>query len=58
VRYGDAVTLKRLRETEGEGWELHYMDGSGQVITCDSDGYETLGEFMTILPKSAAPRER
>jgi SOS-response transcriptional repressor LexA/DNA-binding XRE family transcriptional regulator len=58
VRYGDAVTLKRLRETGGEGWELHYMDGSGRVIACDSDGYETLGEFITILPKGAAPRER
>ena len=56
VRHREKVTLKRLRETEGEGWELRYMDGSGRAITCDSDGYETLGEFVTVLPKKCRPR--
>jgi len=58
VRYQDKVTLKRLRETEGGGWELRYMDGSGKAITCDTDGYETLGEFVTVLPKNTVPEER
>ena len=57
VRYQDKVTLKRLRETEG-GWELRYTDGSGKAIVCDSDEYQTLGEFVTVLPKSAVPGER
>ena len=56
VRYRDKVTLKRLREVEGKGWELRYMDGSGEAITCDSDEYETLGEFVTVLPKKCRPR--
>jgi SOS-response transcriptional repressor LexA len=58
VRHRDRVTLKLLREVEGKGWELRYMDGSGKAILCDTDGYETLGEFVTVLPKSAAPRGR
>jgi len=55
VRYQDKVTLKRLREVEGKGWELRYMDGSGKKITCDSDEYETLGEFEAILPEKCRP---
>jgi SOS-response transcriptional repressor LexA len=58
VRHRDKVTLKRLREAGGKGWELRYMDGSGKAIVCDTDGYETLGEFVTVLPKSAVPRSR
>jgi SOS-response transcriptional repressor LexA len=58
VRYRDKVTLKLLREVEGKGWELRYMDGSGKAIICDTDGYETLGEFVTVLPKSTVPRGR
>ena len=57
VRYRDKVTLKRLREIEGKGWELHYMDGSEKVINCDSDDYETLGEFVTVLPKNANQKD-
>ncbi|MCL2762222.1 MAG: helix-turn-helix domain-containing protein [Treponema sp.] len=55
VRYQEQVTLKRMCEVEGKGWELRYMDGSGKVITCDSDEYETLGELMTVLPKKCRP---
>lgn len=58
VRYKDRVTLKRMREVAGKGWELRYMDGSGQVVLCDSAEYDVLGEFVAILPESAAPRER
>jgi len=55
VRYRDKSTLKLLRETEGGGWELHYRDGTGRVIKCDSGGYETQGEFEAILPGGAPP---
>ena len=58
VRYQDKSTLKRLREVEGKGWELHYQDGTGRVIFCDSNEYQTQGEFEAILPKSTAPRTR
>jgi len=58
VRYQDKSTLKRLREVEGKGWELHYQDGTGRVIFCDSNEYETQGEFEAILPKSATPKAR
>jgi repressor LexA len=58
VRYQDKSTLKRLREVEGKGWELHYQDGTGRVIFCDSNEYETQGEFEAILPKSASPKGR
>ena len=57
VRYQDKVTLKRLREIKGEGWELRYMDGSRKIITCDSDEYETIGEFVTVLPQAANQKE-
>jgi SOS-response transcriptional repressor LexA len=55
VRYQEKVTIKRLREIEGKGWELRYTDGSGKVIECDSEEYETLGEFVTILSKKQRP---
>jgi SOS-response transcriptional repressor LexA len=45
VRYQEKVTIKRLREIEGKGWELRYTDGSGKVIECDSEEYETLGNL-------------
>jgi len=57
VRYRDKSTLKLLREVEGKGWELHYRDGSGRVIECDSDEYETQGEFEAILPPSGQGRK-
>jgi len=57
VRFQDKVTLKRLREIKGEGWELRYMDGSKKVITCDTDEYETLGEFVTVLPQVANQKD-
>ncbi len=56
VRYQNKSTLKLLREIEGGGWELHYRDGSGRIITCDSAEYETQGEFEAILPKRAVPK--
>jgi SOS-response transcriptional repressor LexA len=55
VRYKDSSTLKRLRQT-GKGWELHYEDGSGRVISGDSADYEVQGEFIAVLPKAAGPR--
>ena len=56
VRYQNKSTLKLLREIEGGGWELHYRDGSGRIITCDSAEYETQGEFEAILPRRAVPK--
>jgi repressor LexA len=55
VRYHGKSTLKRLREVEGKGWELHYEDGSGRVVLLDSGGYEVQGEFVAILPKIVVP---
>jgi SOS-response transcriptional repressor LexA len=49
VRYKDSSTLKRLRQTE-KGWELHYEDGSGRIISGDSADYEVQGEFIAVLP--------
>ena len=51
VRYQNRVTLKMMHETE-KGWELRYKDGTRQVILCDSDDYEVLGEFEAILPEN------
>jgi SOS-response transcriptional repressor LexA len=55
VRYQGKSTLKRLRETEEKGWELHYEDGSGTVIPVNSGDYEVQGEFVAILPGTAVP---
>jgi SOS-response transcriptional repressor LexA len=55
VRYHGKSTLKRLREVEGKGWELHYEDGSGRVVLLDSGDYEVQGEFVAILPKIVVP---
>jgi SOS-response transcriptional repressor LexA len=55
VRYKGKSTLKRLREVEGKGWELHYEDGTGQVIPVDSGQYEVQGDFVAVLPESAVP---
>jgi SOS-response transcriptional repressor LexA len=57
VSYRGKSTLKRLRETS-KGWELHYEDGSGQVITAASDKYRVQGEFRSILPENTVIRER
>jgi SOS-response transcriptional repressor LexA len=57
VRYKDQSTLKRLRKT-GKGWELHYEDGSGRVITGDSADYEVQGEFIAVLPVTANLRDK
>ncbi|MCL2128466.1 MAG: S24 family peptidase, partial [Treponema sp.] len=51
VRYQDKVTLKLVRQTESGGWELRYKDGTKQVIACDTDEYEVLGEFEAVLPE-------
>ncbi|MDR1836392.1 MAG: helix-turn-helix domain-containing protein [Treponema sp.] len=59
VRYQDKSTLKRLRKIEGKGWELHYEDGSGRLISCTSNDYEVQGEFVAILPgKSSGQKKR
>jgi SOS-response transcriptional repressor LexA len=58
VRYQGKSTLKRLREIEGGGWELHYEDGSGKVISVTSGDYEVQGEFVAILPGIGGPEGR
>jgi SOS-response transcriptional repressor LexA len=55
VRHRGRSTLKRLREIEGKGWEMHYEDGSGKVVLLDSRDYEVQGEFVAILPSEAVP---
>ncbi|MDR3124175.1 MAG: hypothetical protein LBU16_10425 [Treponema sp.] len=55
VRYHGRSTLKRLREAEGRGWEMHYEDGSGKVVLLDSGDYEVQGEFVAVLPGKAVP---
>jgi SOS-response transcriptional repressor LexA len=57
VRHEGKSTLKRLRETRGGGWELHYEDGSGKVLRLESGDYEVQGEFVTVLPGIRAPEE-
>jgi len=57
VRYKDQSTLKRLHET-GKGWELHYEDGSGRVISGDSADYEVQGEFIAVLPITANLKDK
>jgi SOS-response transcriptional repressor LexA len=56
IRYKDKSTLKRLRQT-AKGWELHYEDGSGRVISGDSADYEVQGEFIAVLLPVAANRK-
>jgi repressor LexA len=58
VRYQGKSTLKRLREREGRGWELHYEDGSGRVIPVDSGDYQVQGDFVAVLPENAVPEGR
>jgi SOS-response transcriptional repressor LexA len=58
VRYQGKSTLKRLREAEGRGWEMHYEDGSGKVVPLVSGDYEVQGEFVAVLPPSAVPEGR
>lgn len=53
IRHGDKSTLKRVWEVEGKGWELHYEDGTGRVITYGSGDYEVQGEFVAVLPENA-----
>jgi SOS-response transcriptional repressor LexA len=55
VRHRGRSTLKRLREVEGKGWELHYEDGTGRVIPVDSGRYEVQGEFTAVLPENCVP---
>jgi SOS-response transcriptional repressor LexA len=56
IRYKDKSTLKRLRQT-AKGWELHYEDGSGRVISGDSADYEVQGEFIAVLLPIVANRK-
>jgi SOS-response transcriptional repressor LexA len=58
IRYQGKSTLKRLRETEGGGWELHYEDGSGRVIPAASSDFTVQGDFVAILPHNAVPEGR
>jgi len=55
VRYKGKSTLKRLREVEGKGWELHYEDGTGRAIPVDSGQYEVQGDFTAVLPENSVP---
>jgi SOS-response transcriptional repressor LexA len=55
VRYQGRSTLKRLREVEGRGWEMHYEDGSGKVVRLDSGDYEVQGELVAVLPGKPVP---
>jgi SOS-response transcriptional repressor LexA len=52
VRCRDRSTLKRLREVEGKGWEIHYEDGTGTVVPLNSAQYEIQGDFIAILPEN------
>lgn len=58
LRYQGKSTLKRLREVEGKGWEMHYEDGSGKVVPLDSGDYEVQGEFVAVLPGIGVPEGR
>ena len=58
LRYQGRSTLKRLREVEGGGWEMHYEDGSGKVVPLDSGDYEVQGEFVAVLPGTGVPEGR
>jgi SOS-response transcriptional repressor LexA len=58
VRYQGRSTLKRLREIEGGGWEMHYEDGSGTVAPLDSGDYETQGDCVAVLTGIAVPEGR
>jgi SOS-response transcriptional repressor LexA len=58
LRYHGKSTLKRLREVEGRGWEMHYEDGSGKVVPLDSGDYDVQGEFVAVLPPNAVPEGR
>jgi SOS-response transcriptional repressor LexA len=58
VRFQGKSTLKRLREVEGKGWEMHYEDGSGRVIPAGSGDCEVQGEFVAVLPQNAVPEGR
>jgi SOS-response transcriptional repressor LexA len=55
VRYQGKSTLKRLKEVEGGGWEMHYEDGSGKVVLLNSRDYQVQGEFAAVLPPNAVP---
>jgi SOS-response transcriptional repressor LexA len=50
VAWEGRSTLKRLREKEGGGWELHYEDGTNRVITVGSGEYRVQGDFVAVLP--------
>jgi SOS-response transcriptional repressor LexA len=43
-------TLKRLREKEGGGWELHFEDGTNRVIAVESRECRVQGDFVAVLP--------
>jgi SOS-response transcriptional repressor LexA len=58
LRYHGKSTLKRLREVEGGGWEMHYEDGSGKVVPLDSGDYEVQGDFVAVLPGIGVPGGR
>jgi|GEM_PF-2503361 len=54
IRSDGESTLKRLREVEGKGWELHYEDGSGRIIPPGKADYEVQGEFVAVVPESSS----
>jgi SOS-response transcriptional repressor LexA len=57
VQYDGKSTLKLLKQNEGNGWELHYRDGTGQIINCQSNDYKTQGEFEAVLPKTIVSKK-
>jgi SOS-response transcriptional repressor LexA len=50
VAWQGRSTLKRLREKEGGGWELHFEDGTNRVIAVESKDCRVQGDFVAVLP--------
>jgi SOS-response transcriptional repressor LexA len=50
VAWQGRSTLKRLREKEGGGWELHFEDGTNRVIAVESKECRVQGDFVAVLP--------
>jgi SOS-response transcriptional repressor LexA len=50
VAWQGKSTLKRLREKEGGGWELHFEDGTNRVLAVESKDCRVQGDFVAVLP--------
>jgi hypothetical protein len=42
--------LKRLREKEGDGWELRFEDETNQAIAVETGECRVQGDFVAVLP--------